>query len=147
MAYVEDYEEHRQFMLHRIDELTVLNNIHFEVPDSFDIDELIEDGYFAVPRDNDSTKQIKLELRLFEEDRTPSAIWDVDGMELSDDQTIEWAEDKNSARVTATVNDTHEFRTWLLGLGSRVEILKPKSLRQDIRKTMQRTIKRTVNDD
>ena len=129
-------------MLHRVDELTVLNNIHFEVPKSFDIDELIETGYFAVPRDNDSTKQIKLELRLFEADHTPSAIWDVDGMELSDDQTIEWAKDKRSARVTATVNDTHELRTWLLGLGSRVEIVKPKSLRQDIRKTMQRAINR-----
>lgn len=49
---------------------------------------------------------------------------------LSDNQVIRpVAEDQY--RISATVDDIHEFRWWLLGYGDKIEVLSPKRLRDE----------------
>jgi predicted DNA-binding transcriptional regulator YafY len=129
VAYVQEYGEHRQFMLHRIRTITS-TTMSVRRPRDFDIDQLIEDSYFSVPLDNKKNPDIKLEVRLFEQDGITSVIMDISGTPLSADQKLTLAKDEKSALVKATVKDTQELRAWLLGLGARAEVVKPAYLRR-----------------
>jgi predicted DNA-binding transcriptional regulator YafY len=51
---------------------------------------------------------------------------------LSDDQQIEFDPDGGDCVLTATVKNNQEFRWWLLGFGSNVEVMAPAELRQEI---------------
>ena len=135
VAYVEEYKEHRQFMLHRI---RTVRTTTFSVkrPPDFDIDELILHGYFSVPVENSQLEPIELKLRLLEQPDISSARLDIMGTPLSKDQKIEVSEDESSSIVTATVRDTQELRSWILGLGARAEVIEPAYLRQFVAHTI-----------
>lgn len=135
VAYVEEYKEHRQFMLHRI---RTVRTMTFAVkrPPDFNIDELILRGYFSVPIENNQLEPIELKLRLIELPKVSSARLDIMGTPLSKDQKIEVSEDEYSAIVTATVMDTQELRSWILGLGARAEVIEPVHLRRFVAKTI-----------
>ena len=50
---------------------------------------------------------------------------------LAADQVVEEADDDHF-RLTATVNDTAQLRWWLLSFGSKVEVLEPVGLREEM---------------
>ena len=129
VAYVQEYGEHRQFMLHRIRNIQ-RRTFAVKRPKGFDIDELIASGYFSVPLGRTQHNQIKLKIRLFEKKNAINPRVDITGTPLARDQVIELAEDGRSSTVTATVTDTYELRSWLQGLGARVEVIKPPYLRR-----------------
>jgi predicted DNA-binding transcriptional regulator YafY len=129
VAYVEEYEEHRQFMLHRINTAKA-STISFKRPADFDIDKLIEEKYFSVPLDNDNYEPIKIEFKLFVRPDGAEPWLDIEGTPLSSDQLVQRSEDRQSATVSATVRDTQELRSWLLGLGAQLEVTEPAYLRQ-----------------
>jgi predicted DNA-binding transcriptional regulator YafY len=131
VAYAQECGEHRQFMLHRIHTVTSTTK-PVTRPTDFDIDQLIEDGYFSVPLNNKKSPNIKLEVRLFEQDSITSVSMDVSATPLSSDQKTTLTKDGKSALVKATVKDTQELRTWLLGMGASAEVLKPVYLRRHI---------------
>jgi predicted DNA-binding transcriptional regulator YafY len=58
---------------------------------------------------------------------------------LSDDQEIDYKD--NGLIVTATVRETVELKWWLLGLGKRIEVLEPASLRNVMKSTLQEAAK------
>ncbi|MFM8342438.1 MAG: helix-turn-helix transcriptional regulator [Methylomonas sp.] len=51
---------------------------------------------------------------------------------LTENQQITPLDDGNSL-FTATVNDTGQLRWWLLGFADQIEVLKPKSLREEFK--------------
>ena len=51
---------------------------------------------------------------------------------ISEDQEMV-KETDGSYRLKATLADTSQLRWWLLGFGAHVEILKPKSLREEFK--------------
>ena len=129
VAYVEEYREHRQFMLHRIN-TAITTTTSFKRPAEFEVDKLIEEGYFSVPLDNDNYEPMTLKLRLFVRPDGAEPWLDIEGTPLSQDQVVQRSEDRRSATVSATVRDTQELRSWLLGQGAQLEVTEPAYLRQ-----------------
>ncbi|MBF0266690.1 MAG: WYL domain-containing protein [Gammaproteobacteria bacterium] len=116
-----DYEDPLHFALHRIKDCAISNKL-IHKPDGFNLDDYIATGTFDYA---DANKTIKLtaiftngaEIHLFE---TP----------LSDDQKAVKKHD-GRVQITATVKDTSQLKWWLMGFGSNVEVVKPKSLRAE----------------
>lgn len=114
----------KQMLLHRIQSAAMLEDAA-ERPNDFDLDAYIASGEFGWPVGKQ--KRIKLIA-----DFTHAAAVTVEESPLSADQTVEVIDDEN-VRITAMVIDTYELRAWLRGFGDDVEIIKPKSLRDEFR--------------
>jgi predicted DNA-binding transcriptional regulator YafY len=68
--------------------------------------------------------------------RLVARLWKRAGLHLLEtrlaaDQVVE-DEGDDHFRVTATVNDTAQLRWWLLSFGSKVEVLEPQGLREEM---------------
>ena len=117
-----EYEDPLHYSLHRMSRPQLLETYAKPLP-AFDFARHVEEeGMFSYPV---SEKKIKLRA-LF----SPNAALHLTESKLSGDQKIT---DKKDGRVLveATVADTAELRWWLLGFGKYVEILEPKSLREE----------------
>jgi predicted DNA-binding transcriptional regulator YafY len=121
----------RRWPLHRMQTAHILNKIS-ATPRSFDLDEFIE-SQLAHPL---SGKQITLKLWICKEGFGQAHVLET---RLSDDQQVEYVDD--GLIVTATVYETIELKWWLLGMGQRVKVLEPSSLRNDIKDTLQAAAK------
>mgnify|MGYP001424905734 CR=1 FL=1 len=90
----------------------------------FDIDSFIKDqniGYLI------SVKPIKLEA-IFQ----PMAGFHLTETPITKDQQLEQLRD-GRYKLRATLANTSQFRWWLLGFGGQVEVVKPKSLRNEFK--------------
>jgi len=68
----------------------------------------------------------------------PKAAVHLSERPLSRDQTLTtWSDGR--MRLEATVKDTMELHWWLLGFGDKVEVLGPKSLREEFAAITRRT--------
>ena len=74
-----------------------------------------------------SSKAIKIEVKF-----DSLAGFHLSETPISEDQKLVQEKD-GSYRLKATLADTSQLRWWLLGFGAHVEILKPKSLRGELR--------------
>ena len=93
-------------------------------PKGFNIDEFIKSqniGYLISP------KPIKLEV-IFQ----PMAGFHLTETPISANQELKQLEDRRY-RLKATLPNTSQLRWWLLGFGQGVEVIKPKSLRDEFR--------------
>ncbi|RLL51194.1 WYL domain-containing transcriptional regulator [Mariprofundus sp. EBB-1] len=117
-----DYEEIKLLPLHRMKTAQRLD-VPCQIPGGFNLDEYIDSGEldFAIG------ETIKLKV-LFSSD----AAFHLGERSLSDDQTVIEHSD-GRMKITASVQDTSELRWWLLGFGDNVEVLEPKSLRDNFR--------------
>ena len=117
-----EYKDPLHYSLHRMSHPRLLDT-HTKLIPGFDFARHVEEErMFSYPV---SEKKIKLRA-LF----SPNAAVHLTESKLSGDQKIT---DKKDGRVLveATVADTAELRWWLLGFGGYVEILGPKSLREE----------------
>ncbi len=118
-----DVENIRHLPLHRFKGVNA-NGENLVEPEDFSIDEYLENQSLSFLR---SKKDLKIEVRFkvlagFHLTETP----------LSQDQkSIETKDGK--IRITASVADTEQLRWWLLSFGENVEVLKPKSLRNEFK--------------
>ncbi|MER2540209.1 MAG: WYL domain-containing protein [Azonexus sp.] len=119
----EEYDEVRQFNLHRIQRAVLLESPVIR-PDGFDLDRTITDGEMGIKM---SSKQLKLEAHFSGHIGTYLAE-----SPISDDQTLKVEEDGDVC-LRATVSDTFELRQWLKSFGDEVIVSKPASLRSEFR--------------
>lgn len=105
--------------LHRILDVKP-TTIPATIPDGFDLDECISTE-LTFPIGDD----IKLKILLSEK----ADIERLREAPLSDDQKI--TEKGGRWLLQATVSDSYQLRWWLRGYGDRVEVMGPKSLRQE----------------
>jgi predicted DNA-binding transcriptional regulator YafY len=122
LATVWDFTDIRQLVLHRMNSARLLDHPSQE-PQDFNLDEYIQQGGF----DYASGQKIKLIAR-FE----PYAAKALLETPLSPDQTHQTMDD-DRIEFHATVNDSEQLRWWLMGYGSGVEVVAPKSLLQCLR--------------
>jgi predicted DNA-binding transcriptional regulator YafY len=121
-----DYTDPIQYALHRFESVELLDEAA-KVPAGFDLDAYIaEQKAFSYPRKPGSL-QLVLALDTY-------LAAHLEERRLSADQALDRLPD-GRARLRATVPDTEELRWWLLGLGAQVEVLGPRSLRTELRKT------------
>jgi predicted DNA-binding transcriptional regulator YafY len=118
------FEKPLQLALHRIKKALILDE-KSSCPDSFSLKSFIKDGDLNYKKSNDA-----LEVTVH---FTHAAVKHLYETPLSLDQKIEVISD-TKVKVTAIVNDTKDFRWWLLGFGAQVEVIAPEFLREEFKK-------------
>ncbi|MFO1371427.1 MAG: WYL domain-containing protein [Candidatus Competibacteraceae bacterium] len=118
---IEDYADVRQLAVHRMLSVTVLDQKAHK-PTGFNVDREVERSQGM----GGSGEPLRLVAR----------FWKRAGLHLLEtrlaaDQVVEEADDDHF-RLTATVNDTAQLRWWLLSFGSKVEVLEPAGLREEM---------------
>ncbi|MBT4288112.1 MAG: WYL domain-containing protein [Deltaproteobacteria bacterium] len=113
--------EIRQLPLHRFQKVVPLDQQRM-IPDGFNIDDYISSGAFSYQINKNP---IKLQALFAEE----SMIYREEAP-ISDDQTLKKQKD-GRVLLKATLHDSFELRWWLTGFGDKVEVVKPKYLRDE----------------
>ncbi|MFA5524654.1 MAG: WYL domain-containing transcriptional regulator [Tissierellales bacterium] len=119
-GYCENAEDVRFFKLSRIQQYQVIKE-KFEIKHSFELDEIMEKS-FGIFND----KIIDLKLKIF---YPMSEI--VKEKQISKSQIITKIDDK-SILFEARMNGYPEIKSWVMGMGSNVEVIEPIKLREDI---------------
>ena len=123
-----DYHDPMLLVLHRIREAEVLDQ-PVTPPDGWDLQAYVASGAFGFLR---SDQPVELAVRL-----DACAAVSFDEAPLAKNQKLT-PEPDGRVLLTATVPDTTELRTWLLGLGPLGEVLEPASLRDELAQTTAR---------
>ncbi|MGI9310480.1 MAG: helix-turn-helix transcriptional regulator [bacterium] len=122
VATAHGYDDPRHYALHRMNRANAMDKRADSVAD-FDLAHYIEqEQSFAYPV---SSEKLKL-CALF----SPDAALHLSESKLSSDQAIT-SDGDGRVLVEATVADTAELRWWLMGFGAAVEIIKPRTLRDE----------------
>jgi predicted DNA-binding transcriptional regulator YafY len=122
IATVNDYDDLRQFALHRIQRAELLEEPAREQPD-FDIDQYIASGAF-------NGRQAEGEV----EDVSPQIAWLLRETPLSERQRLEPLPDTDWQRLYAWVPMDQEMLWWVFGLGENVRVHTPQSWVQKIKR-------------
>jgi len=125
VGVVWDYDDLRQFALHRIVKAEALQEPARKVK-GFNLNAYIASGNFDFP-----VGQGKVRLKLFIDEWL---AYYLEQCRLSEDQKITPFE--NGFILEATVLDTAQLQWWLLGLGDQVEVLEPSNVRDSIKQTI-----------
>ncbi|BBN60632.1 helix-turn-helix transcriptional regulator [Hydrogenovibrio marinus] len=123
VAWAEEYAEIRQFAVHRIQSIE-LTNVPVKVLDDFSIANYAQSGAFDMPIDNQS---ISLEILI-----DNKVAWHLKETPISQDQIITETDDPTRQHLKATVSNDEQTQWWLMGFGSKVEVLAPKEWREAI---------------
>jgi predicted DNA-binding transcriptional regulator YafY len=121
LCTIDDHTDVRQLALHRMRSASVLDQKASQ-PAGFDVDREVERSQGM----GGSGEPLRLVAR----------FWKRAGLHLLEtrlaaDQVV-GDEDDDHFRLTATVNDTAQLRWWLLSFGSKVEVLEPTELREEM---------------
>jgi predicted DNA-binding transcriptional regulator YafY len=126
-AYVEGYEQIRTFLIDRIEEVVYINE-PFKYPSNYDPD-IITDGSFGIYQGaNDKSSKITLQFKEILREYITTRFWHP---------TQKFSQIKNGTfTMDIELNNTNEFMPWILQFGSDAKVLKPKSLRDKIKKEL-----------
>ena len=128
-----DYPDTRTLAMHRIESVVLLEQPAIP-PEGFDIDDKVAKGVWSFGGE----ESVAVRLKFFDGKgnhllETPLS---------ADQQTEASSEDPGMLIVNATVVDSPQLRWWLLGFGDGVEVLAPKSLRQEMANAATRALGR-----
>lgn len=122
-----DYDEVKQLALHRIETATLLDQPVRPI-EGFNLAVYVkEQKEFDYPEGNE---KLKVVARF-----SANAAHHLEETPLAEDQSIRKLPD-HEVEVSATVHDTSQLRWWLLGFGDQVEVLRPKTLRAELARTI-----------
>jgi predicted DNA-binding transcriptional regulator YafY len=124
IAYCEKRQKVLNFKVIRIDATHFLNE-KFEKKEDFSLEEMITPGYGFV---NDKWIEVKLKIDFPKSQSIREKL-------IVENQEIEVLPDK-SIIFTAEMISEQEIIAWILSLGSAVEIIEPKSLKEKIKKEL-----------
>lgn len=118
-----DYEDIRQYALHRIQSAECLDEACREFPD-FNIDDYIAQGGFAY---RNSNELIPLKIRVRHD-----LTWMLSETPLSDDQVLLSDPEEGWFQLEARVPDDGQTFWWLQAQSARVDVLEPTVWREEI---------------
>lgn len=124
IARVEGYDNLRHFALHRIRTVELLND-KSQAPAYFDIDQYIRQGAFSMGSGED-TKLVA--------DIHPQLAWVLGETPLNHEQSIEPIPDSDWCRLETVVLMDQETLWWIMGLGERIRVRKPKEWIEEIKR-------------
>ncbi|WP_298723087.1 WYL domain-containing protein [uncultured Oceanisphaera sp.] len=123
LATVNDYEDIRQFALHRIQQLA-LSKYPFRLHPTFSVENYIAEGIFGYPLDK---QQVQLIAKV-----DSNVAWTLAETPVSEQQQLSIPDEDGWVTLTATVPNDQQTQWWLMGFGARVEVLEPAEWRQAI---------------
>jgi predicted DNA-binding transcriptional regulator YafY len=129
IATLNEHDDPVLLLLHRLLEVNP-TDIPATVPEGFDLDEYTRELSFPIGDD------IKLKVLFYDQ----ADIDRIRETPISEDQKI--TEKKEGWQLQATIGNSYQLRWWLRGYGERVEVLGPKSLRQEFADSVLATAKR-----
>lgn len=133
LATVNEYEDIRQFALHRIKEATTSGN-SWRKSATFDLDGYIDNGAFGYMDGNEDTTLVA--------NVAPQLAWLLTETPLSSHQTLTPLESSEWQRLEAVVPNDQQTLWWLKGLGANVEVLEPLAWHNDILATAREILSR-----
>jgi predicted DNA-binding transcriptional regulator YafY len=119
------YDDVRSLALHRCTKAQMLESAR-KKPKGFDLDRFIADGELSFRM---GQEPVALVARFH-----PSASLSVIDTPLTKEQKVT-VDDDGYALVEAVVEDTRVLRSFLLGFGGLVEVIRPKAIRKAMRET------------
>ena len=121
--YTEDMPHHI-FALDRISNIEIQEDTYTRDPD-FDVEEMFKDSYGIILREEVEVESVWIKVDAFQANYLRS-------LPLHHSQ-IELKRNEEYSVFSVRVRPTFDFRQQLLSLGSRVEVLKPESLRDEMK--------------
>lgn len=122
-----EYRDIKQFALHRFESAKVSKEDAIEYY-GFDLQKYIKQGRFEYLIEAEKT--IKLKLAISE-----GIAFHLTESPLSENQTIKPEKDGERLILRAEVKNTQQLRWWLMSFGAGLEVLSPKSLREEFKHT------------
>ena len=119
-------EDFRVFRLNRIRKV-ILKDKGFERKPDFSIEEFFKDSWEIY-----QGKPVEVKLRF-----SGKAVKVIESSQHHTSEKVKKEKD-GSLLYTVRVNGTEEISRWILGFGELVEVLEPKELREDIKRTVQK---------
>lgn len=123
LATVNDYDDIRQFALHRIEQVS-LSKAKWRDAEGFCIDDYIASGAFGYLL---SKEPVLLRARI-----QPQVAWLLSETPLSNEQSLTQLADTDWQLLEARVPDDQQTLWWLKALGASVEVLEPLAWREEI---------------
>ncbi|WP_442488855.1 helix-turn-helix transcriptional regulator [Halomonas litopenaei] len=123
LATVNDYDDIRQFALHRFRSVTVSDTVWHDVGE-FDLDAYIQEGGFGYPQ---SASNVSLKAKV-----SPQVAWLLKETPLSDTQSLAPSSIGDWHELEAEVLDDQQTLWWLKGLGANVQVLSPQHWKEEI---------------
>lgn len=136
LAMINDYDDIRQLALHRIQSINVLEKVS-RSNEEFNLDYYIQSGAFGLPVDH---KDVNLKM-LVDKD----IAWHLQETPVSTKQTLTDSNDSQRVLLTAKVPNDQQTQWWIMGFGSKVEVLEPLEWRKVIFKHAAKIVQRTQN--
>lgn len=133
VATVGDYDDIRQFALHRIRHATI-SQCPWRASPGFDLDAYIAGGAFGYRQTPDDVELVA--------NVAPHVAWLLSETPLSNEQHLEPLAHGDWQRLTATLPDDQQTLWWLKGMGASVEVVKPDTWREEIRDDARRILAR-----
>lgn len=125
IATAEPFDDVRQFVVHRFEEAHLLASACVK-PDGFSLQDYVASGAMQF-----GTHQ-KIQLNAWVTEGLARLLQEAP---LSDDMLL--VEEDQGSSLTATVNDSWEFKWWVLSHAGSIQIRKPKHLRDEITQRLQ----------
>lgn len=135
--YTEDMPHHI-FALDRISNVEIQAETYTRDPD-FDVEEMFKDSYGIILGDDVKVESVWIKVDAFQANYLRS-------LPLHHSQ-IELRRDEEYSVFSVRVRPTFDFRQQLLSLGRKVEVLKPESLREEMREEIAAMLDKYRNDD
>ncbi|ART81985.1 WYL domain-containing protein [Oceanisphaera profunda] len=123
LATVNDYEDIRQFALHRIQELKPSPAAYRSHPD-FSVEAYIAKGAFGYPL---GQQHVELVAKI-----DKAMAWLLAETPISQQQHLSAADEQGWITLTATVPNDQQTQWWIMGFGARIQVLAPSSWREAI---------------
>ncbi|WP_280553476.1 WYL domain-containing protein [Halomonas sp. 25-S5] len=136
LATVNDYEDVRQFALHRIEEARSSDTDWHDAVD-FDLDDYIAAGAFGY-------LQSKTPVTLIA-NVAPQVAWLLSETPLAEEQQLTPLTDSDWQRLEAEVPDDQQTLWWLMGMGAKVDVLEPPAWRREIFNSAQAIVARDTD--
>lgn len=129
VAMVDDYENYRQFALHRILAAETLEQDARTAP-NFDVDDYINQGEFGWREENDAQTVTLIA------DISPQTTFILNETPLSEQQTITPIDNSEWHRLEAEVPNNQETLWWIYGMNHNIRVHQPHHWQDAIRQTL-----------
>ena len=123
LATVNNYDDIRQFALHRIHDLKQSATAYRAHPD-FSVEDYIAQGAFGYPLDKQAVQLVaKIDKAM---------AWLLAETPISQQQQLSEPDAEGWVTLTATVPNDQQTQWWIMGFGSRIQVLEPSTWREAI---------------
>ena len=123
LATVNDYEDVRQFALHRFQSIET-STAEYRARPEFDLKQYIEQGAFGYPVEDGSVR-LKARVR-------GDVAWRLAETPVSTDQTLSEPDADGWVMLEADVPNDQQTQWWIQGFGSAIDVIEPRSWREAI---------------